>query len=127
MNAKIFTFLYPNSFFTVLNYDYYKYFLEKKKKKKHQVSIFTDVLFKAIFSCFSAAFLILGTSYSYQSGTRHNTADSLPTSYLVCLKEVAIRNTFSYMINIAGIIYYTCSVVIDILITRYKNAFNKRF
>ena len=39
--------------------------------------------------------------------TRHNAADSLPTSNLVCIKEVAIRTTFCHMINIAGIIYYT--------------------
>ena len=36
---------------------------------------------------------------------RHNSADSVPTSNLVCIKEVAIRTTFSLMINIAGIIY----------------------
>ena len=29
------------------------------------------------------------------------------------------------MINIAGIIYYICSLVIDIECARYKNAFNK--
>ena len=43
------------------------------------------------------------------------------------VKEVAIRTTLSHMINIAGIIYYTCSLVIDIKCTRYKNAFKKRF
>ena len=31
------------------------------------------------------------------------------------------------IIIIAGIIYYTCSLVIDIQFTRYKNANNKRF
>ena len=36
------------------------------------------------------------------------------------VKEVAIRTTFSHMINIAGIIYYTCSLVIDIYPTPYK-------
>ena len=36
-------------------------------------------------------------------GTRHNLADSVPTSNLVCIKEVAIRTTFC----IAGIIYNT--------------------
>ena len=45
------------------------------------------------------------------------------TSNLVCIKEVAFRTTF----NIAGIIYYNFIVVIDIQITRFKNAFNIRF
>ena len=31
----------------------------------------------------------------------------IPTSNLVRIKEVAIRTTFSHIINIAGIIYYT--------------------
>ena len=52
--------------------------------------------------------------------SRHNSADSVPTSNLVCMKEVAIRTTFSHMFNISGLIYYNCSVVIDIQITRYK-------
>ena len=39
--------------------------------------------------------------------TRHNSADSVPTSNFDCIKKVAIRTTFSHMINIAGIIYYT--------------------
>ena len=64
---------------------------------------------------------------SRQLATRHNSADSVPTSNLVCIKEVVIRTTFSYVINIAGIINYSCSLVIDIQCTRYKNAFNKRF
>ena len=55
--------------------------------------------------------------------TRHNLADSVPTSNLVCNTEVAIRTTFC----IAGIIYYTCNLVNDIQCTRCKNAFNKRF
>ena len=38
----------------------------------------------------------------------------LPSSNLVCIKEVTIRTTFSYMINIAAIIYYIGSLVIDI-------------
>ena len=59
--------------------------------------------------------------------TRHNLADSVPTSNLVCIKEVALQTAFSHMINVAGIIYYTCSVVIGIQITYYKNAFNKHF
>ena len=59
--------------------------------------------------------------------TRHNSADSVPTSNLVCIEEVTIRTTFSHMINIAGTIYDTCSLVIDIQCSRYKNAFNKRF
>ena len=60
------------------------------------------------------------TSYSR---TRHNSADSVPTSNLVCITEVAIRTTFC----IAGIIYYTCNLVTDSQCTRYKTAFNKRF
>ena len=55
--------------------------------------------------------------------TRHNSADSAPTSCLVSIKEVAIRTN----VNIAGIIYHTCNLVIDIQCTRYKNAFKKRF
>ena len=55
--------------------------------------------------------------------TRHNSADSLPTSNLVCIKEVAIRTTLC----IAGLIYYTCNLVTDIQCTPYKRAFNKRF
>ena len=49
------------------------------------------------------------------------------TSNLVRIKEVTIRATFSHMINIVGIIYYTCSLVIDLQLACYKNAFNKRF
>ena len=55
--------------------------------------------------------------------TRHNSADSVPTSNLVCITEVAIRTT----LYIAGIIQYTCNLVTDSQCTRYKNAFNKRF
>ena len=40
--------------------------------------------------------------------TRHNSADSVLTSN-VCVKEGATRTTFSHVIYIAGIIYYTCS------------------
>ena len=58
-----------------------------------------------------------------QKGTRHNSADSVPTSNLVCIKEVAIRTTLC----IAGLIYYICNLVINIQCTHYKNAFNKRF
>ena len=59
--------------------------------------------------------------------TRHNSADSAPTPNLLSIKGIAIRTTFSHMINIAGIIYYTCRLVIDIQCTLYKNTFNKRF
>ena len=31
------------------------------------------------------------------------------------------------MINIAAMVYYTCSLLIDIQCAHYKNAFNKRF
>ena len=61
------------------------------------------------------------------TGTRHSSADSVPTSNLVCIKEVAVRTNLSQMNNIAGIIYYTCSLVLDIQCTRYKNAPKKRF
>ena len=47
----------------------------------------------------------------------------VPTSNPICIKEVAIRTTFC----IAGIMYYTCSLVPDSQCTRYKNTFNKRF
>ena len=55
--------------------------------------------------------------------TRDNSADSVPTSNFVSIKELAIRTTFC----IAGIIYYTCNLDIDIQCTRYKNGFNKCF
>ena len=54
--------------------------------------------------------------------TRHNLADSVPTSDLVCIKEVTIRTIFIHMIT--GITYYTCRLVIDIQCTRYENVFN---
>ena len=61
--------------------------------------------------------------------TRHNSADSVPTSNLAYIKEVTIRTTFSHVINIDGIIYYTCSLVIDIQHTGYimplTNFFNE--
>ena len=56
--------------------------------------------------------------------TRYNSADSLPTSNI---KEVAILTTFSHVINIAELIYYTCSFVTDIQYTCYKNAFKNSF
>ena len=59
--------------------------------------------------------------------TRHNSADSVPTSNLVCIMEATIKTTFSHVINISGIIYYPCSLLIDIQCTRHKNAFKKRF
>ena len=59
--------------------------------------------------------------------TRHNSADSVPKYNIVCFKRVTIRTTFIHVLNIAGIIYYTCSLVIDIQCTRYKNTFNKSF
>ena len=48
----------------------------------------------------------------YQSHITHpsqQSANLVPTSNLVCIKNVAIRTTSSHKINIAGIIYYTCS------------------
>ena len=56
----------------------------------------------------------------------NKSADSVPTSNLVLIKEVAIRTTFSHMINMAGMIYYTSSLVTAIQFTLYKNAFNRR-
>ena len=57
-----------------------------------------------------------------ESSTRHNSAEG-------GMKEVAIRNTFSHMINIAGIIPYAWNIVIDIQCTRYQmpstNVFNE--
>ena len=54
-------------------------------------------------------------------------AASVPTSNLVCIKEVAIRTTFC----IVGIIYYSCSLAVDIQCTRYKmhltNVFNELY
>ena len=47
--------------------------------------------------------------------------------HFVCIEEVVIRTTFSHMTNIAVLIYYTCSLVIEIQCTRYRNAFNERF
>ena len=64
-------------------------------------------------------FLIYGNTiyvFSMYLITRHNSADSVPTSNLVCIKEVAIRTTFC----IAGIIYYTCNLATDFQCTRYK-------
>ena len=66
---------------------------------------------------------VMGAIESLGYNTRHNSADSVPTSNLVCIKEVAIRATFC----IAGIIYYTCNLITNIQCTRYKYAFNKRF
>ena len=40
--------------------------------------------------------------------THHNSANSVPTSNLVRIKEVVIRTT----VFIAGIIYYTCNLVL---------------
>ena len=57
--------------------------------------------------------------------TRYNSADSVPTSNLVCTKEVAPRTTF----YIADIIWYTFNLVNEIQYTRYKmpskNVLNK--
>ena len=67
----------------------------------------------------------------YASDAYSSTSYSLEIQWLpppeVCRMEVGIKTTFSHMINIAGIIYYTYSVVIDIQSTRYKNACHKRF
>ena len=67
------------------------------------------------------------TSRDSARSTRHNSADSVPTSDLLSIKEVAIRTTLSHTINISWIFYYACSLVFDIQCTRYKNAFNNRF
>ena len=60
--------------------------------------------------------VILRKNFKTWLTTRHNSADSVPTSNLVCIKDVAITTTFC----IAGIIYYTCNLIIDIQCTRYK-------
>ena len=57
--------------------------------------------------------------------TRHNSADSVPTLNLVCIKEVAIKTNFSHMINIAGII--VLYLVIDIQCTRDKKCLQHTF
>ena len=61
--------------------------------------------------------------------TRQNLADFVPTSNLVYIKEVAFRTTFCHMIKISGIIYYTCSLVIEInvIVTKIPstNVFNE--
>ena len=65
----------------------------------------------------TATFIFLQKGVIFtQNDTRHNSSDSVPTSNLVCIKEVAIRTTFCF----AGIIYYTCNLVTDIQCTRYK-------
>ena len=73
--------------------------LEKRKRKYRTFSI--NSTFRVPFKPFQNKALFFTTL--------HNSADSVPISNLVCIKEVAIRTTFSHMINIAGIIYYTCS------------------
>ena len=57
--------------------------------------------------------------------TRHNSADSVPTSNLVCIMEVAIRTTSSRLIIIVRIIYYIGSLVINIQCIRYKRRFER--
>ena len=46
--------------------------------------------------------------YKSKMSTRHNSADSVPTSNFVCITEVAIKTTFRNIFNIAGIIMCTC-------------------
>ena len=62
-------------------------------------------------------------SVRYQKVTCHNSADSVPASY------IAIRTTFRHIINFASIINYTCRLVIDIQCIRFKmpetNVFNE--
>ena len=56
--------------------------------------------------CYLGIFCISRHSaFSAYQGTRHNSADSVPTSNLICIKEVAIRTTFC----IAGILYLQLS------------------
>ena len=85
-----------------------------------QTVIFSNVFFSSDSDYFR---VIIGTSPLSESLTRHNSADSVPTSNLVRIKEVAIRT----ILCITGLIYYTCNLVTDIQCTRYKNAFKKRF
>ena len=56
-------------------------------------------------------------------GTRHNSADSVPTSNLVCIKEVAIRTIFNHMEQFttlaAKLPTYNVPVTKNALNTRY--------
>ena len=49
-----------------------------------------------------------------------------PIPYLHQTSSVLKRSPLEQL-SIAGTIYYTCSLVIDIQCTSYKKAFNKRF
>ena len=53
-----------------------------------------------------------GVDWYDSDRTRNNSADSVSSSIL--------RSPLGRIITIAGIIYYTCSLVIDIQCTRYK-------
>ena len=65
----------------------------------------------------------MGAIESLGCNTRHNSADSIPTSNLVCITEVTIRTTLC----IAGIIQYTCNLISDSQCTRYKMPSTKVF
>ena len=67
--------------------------------------------------------VVKGRAQARRDTTLYNSADSVPTSNLVCIQEVANRNTFSHRIYIAEMFYYTCSLVTDIHCTRYKRQF----
>ena len=58
--------------------------------------------------------------------TRHNSADSVPTWNLICKKEVAIKTNFNHIINIAGIIYYACSLFIELNVPVIKDVFLRK-
>ena len=81
--------------------------------------------------CHVAVYVVMGvvvvasgsSPSAYIRGTRHNSADSVPTSNLVCITEVAIRT----ILCIAGIIYYAYNLITDSQCIRYRDAFNKRF
>ena len=86
------------------------------------IAYFDITYFRVFFTCVA----MYGTIYIppfTKNHTRHNSADSVPTSNLVCITEVAIRT----ILCIAQIIYYTCNLITDSQCIRYRDAFNKRF
>ena len=84
---------------------------------------------------FCSVYFFLYTPYNEAEGsilespwlsvTRHNSADSVSTSNFVCIKEVAIRTTFSYMINIAGIIYTLLTFNVPVMEMHSTYVFDK--
>ena len=81
---------------------------KKKLRKLRDSNVFS--------ACLPSTWKSTPEVYMYTGGypSLHNSANSALTSNLVCVKEIAIKTTCGHMISIAGIIYYTCSLVIDI-------------